>query len=107
MITTYKINKNELIINLKFNDCKTDYINTQIFYTYINFLIRKKRLNFNGKKIIIYVNNIYIGDCYLTRYYLKIIFKNKKIRTVNETNSYFLFKNILEINSTGQKELCI
>ena len=98
MITKYKINKDELVINIDFlYEVEENPKSLKIIYKYINSIIRKENIKFLGKKIIIYIDGIYIGELYLSNFYL-----DKKLNylknEINETNSYFSYAMVLEIN---------
>ena len=94
MKTNYKINNNELIINLnffyEFLDNQNDINNIR---NYINNIIISNNLNFNGNRIIIYKDGVLFGNIYLANYYLK-----KKDNYLTELNSYFEKNSYLELN---------
>lgn len=101
MITKYKINKDELIINIKFlYEIKEKPKSFKKLIKLINQIIEKENIKFNGNKIIIYIDGLYIGDIYLTNYYLEKMNYNLK-KEIDETNSYFNQAMILEIKQNG------
>lgn len=98
MITKYKINKDELVINIDFlYEVEENPKSLKNIYKYVNLIIQKENIKFLGKKIIIYIDSIYIGELYLSNFYL-----DKKLNylknEINETNSYFNYAMVLEIN---------
>ena len=104
MITKYKINKDELLINIKFlYKIKDMPKNLKKLRNLINLIITKENINFNGNKIIIYINGIFIGEIYLTKFYLeKFDYKNSR-KKLDETNSYFNPAMVLEIVPKNKK----
>ena len=98
MITKYKTNKDELVINIKFlYEFKQKQKSFKQLTKLINLIIEKENIKFNGNKIIIYLDGIFVGEIYLTNYYLEKINYNLK-KEINETNSYFNQAMVLEIN---------
>ncbi len=95
MITNYKINKNEIVINFNLKNFKS----IKSFYTPINELINNKKIKFYGNKIIIYLNGIYFGDFYISKFYLKKLYIGNHLTKIDSSNSYFVFNKILEINN--------
>ena len=95
MITNYKINKNEIVINFTLKKFKS----IKSFYTPINELINNKKIKFYGNKIIIYLNGIYFGDFYISKFYLKKLYIGNHLTKIDNSNSYFVFNKILEINN--------
>lgn len=95
MITNYKINKNEIVINFTLKNFKS----IKSFYTPINELINNKKIKFYGNKIIIYLNGIYFGDFYISKFYLKKLYIGNHLTKIDSSNSYFVFNKILEINN--------
>lgn len=95
MITNYKINKNEIVINFTLKKFKS----IKSFYTPINELINNKKIKFYGNKIIIYLNGIYFGDFYISKFYLKKLYIDNHLTKIDSSNSYFVFNKILEINN--------
>ena len=95
MITNYKINKNEIVINFNLKNFKS----IKSFYTPINELINNKKIKFYGNKIIIYLNGIYFGDFYISKFYLKKLYIGNHLTKLDSSNSYFVFNKILEINN--------
>ena len=98
MITKYKINKDELVINIDFlYEVEENPKSLKNIYKYVNLIIQKENIKFLGKKIIIYIDCIYVGELYLSNFYL-----DKKLNylknEINETNSYFNYAMVLEIN---------
>ena len=100
MITKYKLDKKELVLNIKFlYDVVFKENDEKSIYKYLNLFLEKEKINFQGKKILIYVNGIFLGTIYLTKYYLKKI-KIKNYKTlIDNTNSYFLPSTIVEIEN--------
>ena len=101
MKTKYNINKNELVVNLDFLYDLIDWENNiDYIRKYINKLINYYNINFNGNKIIIYKDRIYLGTFYLCDYYLKK-FNIKNLNNncyLTDENSYFYESQYLEIN---------
>lgn len=97
MKTKYKINKNELVLDITFlYEVKNSFKKLKNIYNYLNYLLENE-IEFQGNKIIIYVNGILIGTFYLASFYLrKINFKNNNL--LNENNSYFVPAMLTEIN---------
>jgi len=97
MKTKYKINKNELVLDITFlYEVKNSFKKLKNIYNYLNYLLENE-IEFQGNKIIIYVNGILIGTFYLTSFYLrKINFKNNNL--LSENNSYFVPSILTEIN---------
>lgn len=104
MITKYKINKDELVININFlYEVKDKPKSFKKLTKLINQIIEKENIKFNGNKIIIYLDGIFIGEIYLTNYYLNKI--NLILdKEINETNSYFNQAMVLEINPNGYRK---
>ena len=98
MKTKYKINKNELVLDITFlYEVKNSFKKLKNIYNYLNYLLENE-IEFQGNKIIIYVNGILIGTFYLTSFYLrKINFKNNNL--LNENNSYFVPAMLTEIST--------
>ena len=104
MKTKYKINKNELIINIDFlYEILEKPKNLKTIYYYLNKIIKKENIRFVGNKIILYINGILIGTMYLTSFYLKRINFFLNNFELNEKNSYFLYNNIIEIFPYSKK----
>lgn len=104
MITKYKINKDELVININFLYEVKDKPNSfKKLIKLINQIIEKENIKFYGNKIIIYIDGIFIGEIYLTNYYLNKINLNSN-KEINETNSYFNQAMVLEINPNGYRK---
>lgn len=98
MITKYKINKDELLMNIKFlYEVKEIPKNFKSLRNIINLIIRKENIKFNGNKIIIYINGIFIGEIYLTNFYLEKMNYDFIKKDLNETNCYFIPAMVLEI----------
>ena len=97
MKTKYKINKDELVIDINFlYDMGFNQNNDSDIYNYVNKVINENKIKFKGKRILIYINGIFIGTLYTISTYLKKIHvKNNYI--LNEYNSYFERYDILEI----------
>ena len=105
MITKYKINKDELLMNIKFlYEVKEIPKNFKSLRNIINLIIRKENIKFNGNKIIIYINGIFIGEIYLTNFYLEKMNYDYQKKELNETNSYFNPAMILEIKPNPNKK---
>lgn len=103
MITKYKINKDELLININLlYEFKNKITNSKKIIKLINSIIINNQIKFKGNKIIIYLNGIYIGEIYLTNYYLKKLNNNYLKNEINNTNSYFNKANIVEIKPNGK-----
>ena len=95
MITNYKINKNEIIINFNLKNFKS----FKSFYLPISNLLNKNKIKFYGNKIIIYLNGIYLGNFYISKFYLKKLYIGNHLTKLDSSNSYFVFNKILEINN--------
>ena len=97
MKTKYKINKDELVLDIKFlYNIDFNQNNDSDIYNYVNKVISNNKIKFKGKRILIYINGIFIGTLYTISTYLKKIhLKNNYI--LNEYNSYFERYNIIEI----------
>lgn len=95
MITNYKINKNEIVVNFNFKKFK----NINCFYKPINELINNNKTKFYGNKIIIYLNGIYFGDFFISKFYLKKLYIGHHLTKIDNSNSYFVFNKILEIDN--------
>ena len=97
MKTKYKINKDELVLDINFlYDMGFNQNNDSDIYNYVNKVINENKIKFKGKRILIYINGIFIGTLYTISTYLKKIHvKNNYI--LNEYNSYFERYDILEI----------
>ena len=95
MITNYKINKNEMIINFKLKNFKS----FKSFYLPITELLNKNKVKFYGNKIIIYLNGIYLGNFYISKFYLKKLYIGNHLTKLDSSNNYFVFNKILEINN--------
>ena len=97
MKTKYKINKDELVLDINFlYDMGFNQNNDSDIYNYVNKVINENKIKFKGKRILIYINGIFIGTLYTISTYLKKIhLKNNYI--FNEYNSYFERYNIIEI----------
>lgn len=99
MITKYKIIKDELVINIKFlYEVKEKPRSIKNIYKYINLVIEQENIKFQGNKIIIYLDGIFIGELYLTNFYLEKINYNNSKKVIDETNSFFSPAMVLEIN---------
>ena len=96
MRTNYIIDNDKLVINLNFLYDIEFNNNLNDIYKYINNIIEKYKISFFGRKILLYVNGIFLGTLYLTNYYLKDYFKIKK-KLIDDTNSYFIPSLILEL----------
>jgi len=97
MKTKYKINENELVLDITFlYDVQNNFKKLKNIYNYLNFLLENE-VDFYGNKIIIYVNGILIGTFYLTNFYLKKLNFNSN-NLLNENNSYFIPAMMMEIN---------
>lgn len=104
MITKYKVNKEELIININFlYKVKENNSFVKNMYQYTNYILQSEKIHFLGKKIIIYIDGILIGTFYLTNFYLKKLKHFLKNIEINERNSYFVPSMVLEINPNGKK----
>ena len=97
MKTKYKINKDELVLDINFlYNMGFNQNNDSDIYNYVNKVISNNKIKFKGKRILIYINGIFIGTLYTISTYLKKIhLKNNYI--LNEYNSYFERYNIIEI----------
>ena len=95
MITNYKINKNEIIINFNLKNFKS----FKSFYLPITNLLNKNKIKFYGNKIINYLNGIYLGNFYISKFYLKKLYIGNHLTKLDSSNSYFVFNKILEINN--------
>ncbi len=95
MITNYKINKNEIIINFNLKNFKS----FKSFYLPITNLLNKNKIKFYGNKIIIYLNGIYLGNFYISKFYLKKLYIGNHLTKLDSSNSYFVFNKMLEINN--------
>lgn len=93
MKTNYKINNNELIINLNYYNNK-NLIITNIRND-INRFIIINNIKFDGKRIIVYINGILNGIFYLTNYYLK----KKSNNIITDINSYYEKNNYIELKN--------
>ena len=99
MKTKYIINKNEMIVSLEcLYELQDSPININNIRKYINKLIERKKIFFNGNKIIVYKDNLLIGTFYLTNYYLNLFKHNKKNIFLTEENSYFYETTITEMS---------
>ncbi len=97
MKTKYIINKNELVINIDFlYDIGFKDNNVDSIYKFVNKIIKEEKIKIHGKKILIYVNGIFLGTIYLSSYYLKKFLKKKQSILTN-INSYFIPSLILEL----------
>ncbi|MBR3661044.1 MAG: hypothetical protein IKN63_03970 [Bacilli bacterium] len=98
MKTNYRINGNELIVNIDFLYNIKDYYN-EVSDTrkYINKLLVNNNIKFYGNKIIIYQNGILIGIFYLTNYYLRKLNYIIKDKYLSNNNSYFFENSYVEI----------
>ena len=96
MKTKYKINNNELIINLDFLDDFENKITT--IREYINDIVISNKINFKGNRITVYKNGIFIGNFYLINYYLKKLNYYNKNNLLTNINSFFYENNYIEIN---------
>ena len=94
MKTNYKINKNELILNL--NVKNLNLLNLRIN---VNIFLLNNNINFKGNKIIIYNNTLLIGTFYLINYYLKILNINKNNYILTKLNSLFYENYYLELSN--------
>lgn len=104
MIIKYKINKEELLINIKFlYEVQERIKNSKTIYKYINLILKNKKIKFNGKKITLYINGLLIGTLYLTNYYTKKINYSLKDTELNTNNSYFSPEMVLEIYPNSKK----
>ena len=94
----YKINENELLINIKFlyNIIDKPY-NFKKIINCINLILNENKINFKGNKIIIYINGILIGKIYLTNFYLKKIKFNNINQLLNDKNCFFQEVKVVEI----------
>ena len=104
MITNYKVNKNELVLNIFFKDFNFKKSDISFFYQLINNLLITKKIKFYGYKIIIYVNGISIGYFYLSKFYLKKLYIGKHLVSIDSTNSYFIPNKIMEIENNILRE---
>ena len=104
MITNYKVNKNELVLNIKLEDFNLKKSNITLFCQLINNLLITKKIRFYGYKIIIYVNGISIGYFYLSKFYLKKLYIAKHLVFIDNTNSYFIPNKIIEIKNNILRE---
>ena len=97
MKTKYKINKDELVLDINFlYDMGFNQNNDSDIYNYVNKIISNNKIKFKGSRVLVYINGIFIGTLYTISTYLKKIHvKNNYI--LNEYNSYFERYNILEI----------
>ena len=99
MKTNYKINENELIVNIDFLYDVKDYQNkVSNIRKYINKLLVNNNIKFKGNKIIVYQNGILIGTFYLTNYYLRKLNYMIKDKYLSNNNSYFFENNYVEIS---------
>ena len=104
MITNYKVNKNELVLNIKLEDFNFKQSNITLFYQLINDLLITQKIRFYCYKIIIYVNGISIGYFYLSKFYLKKLYIGKHLVFIDNTNSYFIPNKIIEIKNNILRE---
>ena len=102
MKTKYKINKDELVLDINFlYDMGFNQNNDSDIYNYVNKIISNNKIKFKGSRVLVYINGIFIGTLYTISTYLKKIhlkkihLKNNYI--LNEYNSYFERYNIIEI----------
>ena len=99
MKTNYKINENELIVNLDFlYNVKDNQNNLSSIRKYINKLLVNNNIKFNGNKIIVYQNGILMGTFYLTNYYLRKLNYMTKDKYLSNDNSYFFENSYIEIS---------
>ncbi len=99
MKTKYKINKNELILDINFlYDVGFDKNNDLDILKYINRFLNNQHIKFRGNRIILYVNGIFIGILYTTCYYLNRMHLKTNCLELNQYNSYFERQDILEFN---------
>lgn len=99
MITKYKININKLIINIDYLYEVNEKIDSfKKIIKYINLIIEKENIKFNGNEIIIYLNGICIGKIYSTNYYLKKLNLNTKNK-LTEYNCYFIPNMVFDYNN--------
>ena len=102
MKTKFNINENILTVNFDFLYNLSDNQNKlKNIKKYVNNLIKDKKINFKGKKIIIYQNGLLIGAFYLVNYYFKKF--NHNLISLNDKNNYFLESKIIEMNSNKIK----
>ena len=98
MRTKFKINNQELVLDIKFlYDVGFSEKKTSDIYKFVNRAFFQKNIKFNGKKIIVYIDGILIGTIYLTNYYLKKYFRFKRTNLINEKNSYYVPSLVVEI----------
>ena len=98
MKTNYKINKDDLILNIKFlYDVGFNKDSDDDIIKYVNKVFKRNKIKFNGKRILVYINGILLGYLYLTNYYLKKLkFKNTYLE-FSKFNTYFERLEIMEI----------
>ena len=98
MKTKYKINKNELILDITFlYEVKKNLKKLKNIYEFLNFFLEKEKIKFKGNRIKIFIDGIFIGEFNLTNFYLnKLNFKSNSF--INETNSYFIPSMLIEIS---------
>jgi len=106
----YIINNDILTINFDFlYDFLENQNKIKNIQKYINNLIKNKKINFKGNRIVIYQNGLYIGTFYLVNYYLKKLNYQLNNISLNNNNSYFYESNIIELdkNHTIIKKISI
>ena len=98
MKTNYKINKDDLILDIKFlydvgfnKDSDDDVIK------YVNKIFKRNKIKFNGKRILVYINGILLGYLYLTNYYLKKLKLKNNYFEFSRYNTYFERLEVMEI----------
>ncbi len=98
MKTNYKINKNDLILDIKFlYDVGFNKNNDDDVIEYVNKFFKRNKIRFQGNRILVYVNGILLGYLHLTNYYLKKLkFKNSYLK-FSKLNTYFERLDIIEI----------
>ena len=97
MKTNYKINKNELIINIDFLNTNDYHNGISNIRKYINKFLVNNKIKFNGNKIVVYLNGIFVGTFYLTNFYLKKLNYFIKDKYLSNNNSYFFGNNYVEL----------
>ena len=100
METKYKINKNELVLDIKFlYDVGFNKNNFEDILKYVNRFLKSQKIKFLGNRIFLYVNGIFLGIIHTTSFYLKKLNLKNNYLELNSYNSYFEKHNILEVNA--------
>ena len=99
MKTKYKINRNELILDIKFlYDMGFDKNNPEDIFKYVNRFLKNQKIKFYGNRIFLYVDGIFLGIIHTTYLYLKKLHLKNNYLELNSYNSYFENLDIMEFN---------